>query len=372
MAEYKNQHYVPKFLLRGWTDDEKVFPYHIENRAEYPKTSISNLCSDDYFYGDPEIEKSLNPLETRHKEIVEELRDTKSFPTLDAMDIQYFCVFVLLQRNRTKETKEQAEENIDNLAKEFIRTKIESGEVENKEFGGKTVLERLDNVKITRDNPLSLPILMALTGVEQILDLEVALIVNNTEKEFIISDHPVAHDNKRFKNEADRFLVGIQSKGLQMFVPLADDLQVMLYDPSSYLVDYSDKAARRVTTDSVSVIKGLNDLQLINAHEAVYYRNSGKENEFNDACDRLFDHMEADKTIFQRLGPDEHPFETENEIIESGQQAPTYSPTLPFVKQRKEASFAVMRNRKVAKQHKEFVNEILEEAREEQKQEDEA
>lgn len=370
MAEYKNQHYVPQFLLRGWTDDDKVIPFHIENGAEYQKTSISNLCSDDYFYGGPEAEKSLEPLEKKHAKIINKIRDSRSFESLRPDDIRFLCVFVLLQRNRTKQTKEQVEENIDGLAKEFIRLKIKSGEVEDPEFNGNSVLDLLDRVKITREKPLSLPLLLALTGIDQIADLHPAVIVNESERGFVISDHPVVHDNRRFKNEVDRFLVGIQSKGLQIFIPLSDKIQLMLFDPSAYFVEYSNKPARRVKIESEQVVGGLNDFQLINAFESIYYRNSGREKEFNEACTRLSEYIDDDGRVFQRLDPDEHKFQTDNKIIESGQKAFDYSPALPFVKQRLETPFEVQRRPEVAKRHKEFVNELIEAEREKMESED--
>jgi hypothetical protein len=370
MPEYKNQHYVPQFLLRGWSDeDDKVHIYHIQNREEYPKTSISEVCSDSYFYGDPEVEKSLGPLESRHAEIINKIRDGKSIGPLTDNDIRFFAVFVLFQRNRTKQAKEHVVENVDNMAKEVIRTKIEAGEIENKEFGDQTVLEHLDDITIQEENPLARPILMALTGIDQIIDLDIAIIQNKTENGFVISDHPVVHDNRRFKDEYDRFLVGIQSRGLQMFVPLSEEVQVMVYDPAAYFVDYTDESARRVETNSKAVIDGLNDLQLINASQTIYYSNSGRETEFNSANSRLSDYIDADEVAFEHLGPDEHPFDTDNEIIESGRLAYDYSPILPFVKQRLEVEFDVMRNRQVAKQHREFMDEILEDAREEQESE---
>lgn len=367
MDKRKNQHFVPQFLLRGCADeDDRVHTFHIENQKEYPKTSVSNICSDDYFYGDSEIEKSLDPLEDRHSDIIQDLRDEKSVAYLSDDDIRFFAVFVLFQRNRMKQAKEQVVEHVDNMAKEVIRAKIESGEVENREFGGKTVLELLDRITIKEENPLARLMLRSLTGIGQIMDLEVALIHNTTGKEFVISGHPVVHDNRRFKDERDRHLIGIQSRGLQMFIPLSDDVLVMLYDPKAYFVDYTDKAARRVKIDSETIVDSLNNLQLINAFEAVYYRNPGREDEFNEACEQLSDDIDADNIKFQRLDPDEHQFDTENEVVASGQLSHDYSPILPFVKQRQGVEFEIRRNPEAAREHRELTDEIMDSAREQQ------
>jgi|GEM_PF-3059370 len=365
MAEYKNQHYVPKYLLRGWTDNERVPVYNLENEQEYPPTSISNLCSEDYFYGDGDVEKDMDDLENLHAGIINKLRDERAFFTLSDDEIRHFCVFVLLQRNRTKQTKKETESLIDNLAKEYLQLHIESGEVDPELQDGRNILDHFEDFKVTREAPLSQPMLQALTGIDLIIDLEVAILENETSLEFVISDHPVVHDNIRFKDEIDRYLTGLQSRGLQIFVPLSDELQIMLYDQASYFVDYTNKEDRRVTISSETQVEGLNDLQMINAFESIYYRSSGQEGRFRDAQERLAEYIDEESTVFQRLTPDEHNFETDNEIIESGQILPDYSPTLPFVRQRIETEFAIERRPGVLQGHKEFMDEILEDAREE-------
>lgn len=363
MPEYKNQHYVPKHLLRGWTDNERIPVYNIENQQEYPPTSISNLCSEDYFYGGPDAEESMDGLESIHAGIINDLRSTMSFNVLKDIEILHFCIFVLLQRNRTKQTKQETEELIDNLGKEYVELLVETGEVDAELPDGRDVIEMLDDYRISHKRPLALPMFHALTGVDLIIDLEVAIIVDDTDVGFVVSDHPVVHDNRRFKNKIDRFLVGLQSRGLQIFVPISDRIHIMLYDPASYFVEYSDKEKRRVITSSEKVVNGLNDLQIINALENIFYCESGQEERFNNAQERLSEYIEEKKTIFQRLPPEEHDFDTKNEIIESGRRLTKYSPFLPFVKQRVETEFATERRRNVSQQHKDYMNEILEDAR---------
>jgi len=365
MAEYKNQHYVPKYLLRGWTDNERVPVYNLDNKEEYPQTSISNLCSEDYFYGGPEMEKSMDGLESLHSDVITKIRDERAFNRLSDMEIRYFCVFVLLQKNRTKQTKRETEALIDNLAKEYIDLKVQSGEVDPQLPNGENVLEILDDYKITHDAPLSFPMLQALTGIDLIIDLEVAILENRTDLEYVISDHPVVHDNCRYKNETDKYLVGIQNRGLQIFIPISDEVQIMLYDPAAYFVDYTNKKQRRVTITSRTPVEGLNDVQLINAFESIYYRSTGQGEKYREAQERLAEFIAEDSTVFERHTPDKHDFETENEVIESGRQLTDYSPTLPFVKQRLETEHAIERRPKVTQQHREFVQEILEGARDE-------
>lgn len=364
MAEYKNQHYVPQHLLRGWAEDERIPVYNLQNKQEYPRTSISNLCSEDYFYGGAEIEESMDGLEDRHAQIITKLRDTRSFEVLDDMEVLHFCSFILLQRNRTKQTKQETDDLIDNLAKEYLKMQAEAGEFDPEMEDGTNILDFLDDFKITKENSLAFPMLQALTSVNLITDLEVALIVNDSESEFIISDHPVVHDNRRFKDEFDRFLVGIQSQGLQIFVPISDEVQIMLYDPDAYFVDYSDKEKRRVSTTSEKVVRGLNDMQMINAFENIFFREGGQEDKFKQTQQRLSEHIKEEPNKFRKLSPEEHDFDTDNEILESGYTAPSYSPYLPFVKRYVDVDFVVERRPNANQKQSEFVNKLLSDARE--------
>jgi hypothetical protein len=363
MPEYKNQHYVPQHLLRGWTQNNRVPVYNLENKQEYPETAISNLCSEDYFYGGSEVEEDMDGLEGKHASIIKKLRVTRMFNILSDMEIRHFCVFILLQRNRTKQQKKETEDVIDNFAKKYIELQAESEQVDTELSDGRDVLDLLDEFKVTHEYPLAIPMLKALTGVDLIIDLDVAIIQNQADKGFIISDHPVVHDNRRFKDELDRFLVGLQNRGLQIFIPLSDTVQVMLYDPATYHVEYTNKEQRRVEIDSEKIVTGLNDMQLINAFENVFFREAGREEELQTAQDRLSRFIEEEMITFQELSPDEHYFETDNEIIESGQYVPEYSPYLPFVKQRMDTAFRIERRPSIRRSHREFVDELLADAR---------
>jgi hypothetical protein len=366
MPEYKNQHYVPKHLLRGWTGDERVPVYNLGNQEEYPPTNLSNLCSEDYFYGGPEAEKSMDALESRHAEIINRIRSKMSFGVLDKMDILHFCTFILLQRNRTKQRKQEAEDLIDNLGREYLKVQIEAGEIDPELPGGGNVLDVLDDYKITSEKPLAYPMLNALTGVDLIIDLDAVVIVNETDEEFVVSDHPVVHDNPRFKDQLDRFLIGVQNRGLQIFVPLSHKVQIMLYDPVAYDVEYSDKKRRGVLTTSEKVVASLNNLQMINAFENIFYRTSNQEQKYIDAQEQISEYIEEENTVFMRKESDEHDFDTENEIIESGYRLVDYSPSLPFVTQRKDVQFRIERRPNVRQSHKKHVNKLLEDARKEE------
>jgi len=84
----------------------------------------------------------------------------------------------------------------------------------------------------------------------------------------------------------------------------------MLYDPAAYTLDYSDEDKRRVLATSEHVVTGLNDLQMINAFENIFYCNSGQEKKFNTAQERLDKYIEEESTVFRTLESEEHDLDT--------------------------------------------------------------
>ena len=104
---------------------------------------------------------------------------------------------------------------------------------------------------------------------------------------------------------------------------------------------------------------------MIRASENIMYREKGQEQKFQEPQERLAEYIEAENTTFERLSPDEHKFNTDNEIIQSGLRPSNYSPYLPFVKQVVDVEFAILRQPNIYRQYKDHVSEILEDAREE-------
>lgn len=356
MPERKNQHYVPKFYFRGWTDNEKVPAFHIENKQEYRPTSISNLCSEDYFYGGAEVEEATDDLEDYHARIVRNLREEVTFQTLCDMEIYHFCIFVLYLKSRTKYAKKEVDYMTDKLAKELLEVHVKAG------LADEELLEATDRFRITHDAMHPRTMLHALTGPELILDLEVALLVNNTEKEFLFSDHPVVLDNQMYKQHRDRFLYGLQSRGLQIYLPISKDVCILLYDELCYSVNYSNQRARRVILNSEETVQGLNDLQVINADEFVFYQSVGKEQGILNSLDRV-EHERHDQPINFRTHEGEHDFPTENPVMEAGSHTVDYEIHFPFMRKHSNVPHEVQREPGLVDSHNEYVDALLEEHR---------
>ena len=246
----------------------------------------------------------------------------------------------------------------DRLAKEVLKMHVEAG------LADEELLEASDRFKVVHEGMHPHTMLHALTGPELILDLEVAILVNNTEQEFLFSDHPVALDNQMYKQYQDRFLYGLQSRGLQIYLPLSESVCVMLYDEKCYSVNYSNQRARRVIVSSEGTIQGLNDFQVINADDFIFYRTEGKEEEIVDSLGRV-EGERHDEPMEFRTHEKEHEFPTDNPVMEAGSQTVGYEIDFSFMRKRPNVPHEIQRKPGLVESHNEYVDALLEERKDE-------
>ncbi|WP_324759939.1 DUF4238 domain-containing protein [Haloarcula montana] len=329
MPPYKNQHYVPQHYLRPFANsDDRLCAYNIERETEFPPTPISNLCSEDWFYGGAEQEKSISPFEAECERILQQLRDAQTLSVVSGEDYRNLLRFILFQRMRTKQEKEDMDKMLTDVAEEIAEMGVESGEI------GEEALNLLREDKLTVSHESMHPrmILSALLGPEYIADLRGVLLINGTDTGFITSDHPVIMDNPKFKRQRDRFLGGLQSPGLQIFCPISPNRVMFLYDSDHYQFTHGDNPAS-LRVRRVETVKSINTLQVLNALDNVLYTPSGRENEMKELHSNV-----KSQTRKRKLETEVHEegnkiSQSGNEVIEFGPYLPDYSPNIPFLEQ---------------------------------------
>lgn len=128
-------------------------------------------------------------------------------------------------------------------------------------------------VRIT-ESPISTvfrQIRAALESATLLVDMQPRVIRNHTDYPFIFSDSPVVFYNTYCRNITDRGVLGFQTPGLQIFLPLTPKLQLMVFDPSVYTGSCRNGAFCEVT-DRADVSQ-LNALQLHHSRLTVYFAN---------------------------------------------------------------------------------------------------
>jgi len=178
MANYKNQHFVPRCYLKPFTQDREGRALNLHNLdagRSIPRVSARDQCSGDYFYGDDlKLEKQLQPLEASYGRLLDRIQDENY--QLNGDDRTELRRFWLLQHLRTEAASRRTVEMFDQL-------EADAGEIPQ---GYRTNIR--DAVKQAMSVFFHTPDLLD--------DLSVCLVRNTTDRSFITSDNPAVMGNR--------------------------------------------------------------------------------------------------------------------------------------------------------------------------------
>ncbi len=266
-GETKRQHYVPRMILRNFSEDGKRLSLAANGRIIH-EAALSKQCYEDYFYGeDNVVEKGFAEEEGRVAAILGDL-DLERLSALDNGDLYQLKKFVHYQYARTRGAAEKLNRMTSSLVKSLLRTSARVNGAASP-FTEADVAEVSVGLKRAQDMNLA----QAVKSLPILLDMEVAfLTAANRSEGFVISDHPVVLYN-RFAESHPRFgrwpagAGGVASKGAQLYMPLSPDVTLALFDPSSYAY----AAKRRTCRARPSDVMTLNRMQAINAMHCYYF-----------------------------------------------------------------------------------------------------
>ncbi|MSU57944.1 MAG: DUF4238 domain-containing protein [Pedosphaera sp.] len=268
MAEYKNQHYVPQFYLRAFSFDggKNTALFNFKQNKIIPSSNIDGQCAEDYFYGkDPKPEKALGAaVEAPASKVIGKIISSSTVPKTFTEDCAVLFAFTLFQHGRTLYASEEGAEFFRAAIEPHIkRMALESGEL---------TADEINAVEIGLERPANLTLATSAQMLPLILDLRIKLLINQTSQDFITSDHPVAKMNQYFLGAFGGGVAGWAAKGLQVFLPLSPKHTVMMYDDKIYRV--GARKSDIVPIVNESDVNALNTLQLLNAHQNVYFLDS--------------------------------------------------------------------------------------------------
>lgn len=256
MAEQKNNHFVPVFYLKLWSNNGKqINSYLIEAKKSITAT-IRKETSKDYLYGkDRKVENVLAHLEDDVKIIIDKIINSKSIVELSDSNRMQLKGFMAVGAQRTQWQKDWYNFSVDATVKTLINH--ESIQINNDDLPDNWE----DKVKIETNFPLIMKRILPylLMSLE---DLSLMLVRTKGEtKEFIISDNPVVILNP-FAEQLGFRGTGFSSAGLIIFMPICPNLALLAYDDNAYEIN--------------SNFINCDELNIIMAHNAVnniYYKN---------------------------------------------------------------------------------------------------
>jgi len=263
MPPYKNQHYVPEFYFRLYSDDGKnIWMYNV-TEERYMNVPIKTQCQEDYFYGkNPELEKHFSVGETQFNSLLTRVVQDSSLANLSEDDMRDLRAFVTFQRGRTQAAKMQAEEMSDTLAKQILKFHIAADpSLPLKE-------EDLETFRIVDDGAYMEVLLHHLLSPILIHDLEIALLLNETDQEFVFGCSPViVHKQWHRQIKTDSGGSGFQSPGLQIFCPISPRHCLLFFDKEKYEMMSKTRPFRIFSKRDV---QSINDLQHFSTIDNIY------------------------------------------------------------------------------------------------------
>lgn len=262
MPSNKAHHYVPQFYLRNFSSDGRsIALYNLAADRRVFGASIKKQCQRPYLYGrDGQSEKALSEFEGDAAALFRILLSVRTPPPERSLGHISLIFYITMQHARTVYAGEERDENHDRLMKHLIRPTLPRD-------GLKT--EDLDKVRIVSTDAVGEVLRTTIPMYPLLLDLRGVVLLNATSSGFITSDNPVVLYNQLLEERRYASNTGLQSVGLQIYLPVSSDVAVLYYDRDVYGIGRRNPST--ITIDNPSDVQQLNALQFLNAAENVYF-----------------------------------------------------------------------------------------------------
>lgn len=267
----KNQHYVPKVLLRGFTinDTNNLLVYDLENNFFCGEQNIRRTCSADFFYDtNNKVETDiLGQIENIVGNHIKSLKNG-SFDILKDLEVRKNLIrFACVQLFRTVFAQSAALDMINKtqmaLVKEIIDLNMDKlGPVD--DYGYFNYNE--DNKRDISGYLTSNAVLKSLA----MNDLKIHVLENQNKTDFITSDNPAVMYNWLFRNDKINPLTSSpMAIGVQIFLPISKSLCLCFFDPKVY--KFGKVRNRFNSSISENDVNWLNKLQLSNGSNKIIF-----------------------------------------------------------------------------------------------------
>lgn len=228
MPQKKKQHYVPKFLLKNFTNaNDKFFVFQLlKNIVLDTPIPYQQQCYTDYMYGrDEQWESELSVLESDASIVIRKIINNEQFSNVEESVLKQFILF---QHLRTEETIERTNSIMENGLRQLVQiiANFNKSNLSN-EFAIAFAKEYLAK-NFSRKESITVHLDAAKKNQSVLEDLR--LVVLKTNGIFICSDNPVILENN-LQPESGR---GFASVGVFFILPISSEYAILLYDSKVY------------------------------------------------------------------------------------------------------------------------------------------
>lgn len=352
MVQNKNQHYVPEFYFKLFSKDEKtICVFNISNKKFIEHASIKGQCSKHYFYSkNLNIEKTFSWLEGLAKKKLKNIIDNKNLSCLSKEEKEHLKSHILFQHGRTKFAYDR-EEDMANYIFNLLKPKIYQ---DAKESGEDISWKSIKNSKIVLKSSYNLLVSM-MSGI-LLYDLNMILLENQSNMDFIFSDNPVVFFNSFFNKKSPYGTTGLASTGLQIFYPINSKLMLSLFDSNFYTLLNNDVIKIKDSKD----IQRLNGLQVLNCNNNIYFEDKNFKDKVIERYKQLKSKIPKQKNEYEIMGCRIAEDGTRRELLRTSSPKIYYNlEKLSFLKHKKIDIDYGVRNIQLFKIHKKIIDAVI-------------
>jgi Protein of unknown function (DUF4238) len=274
VSDRQNHHYVPQFYFRHFTFGERRINLLLKGDGRLVRgASIKHQCARHNFYGSDEIESLFCTLEGRHasaiRSVINAVWDDNA-PRLNEEQLGWLFEAVVSQRGRTAIEIEKHARPTESILIEVFKSYLAlAPNIKNRA----KMIRAVEDGHVRIPNPPLRATLLAtqaaMESVPLVTDLGPYVLCNHTDFPFIFGDAPVVLINTYCQNITSLGVLGLQTPGLQIFMPLDTSTMLMLIDEDAY--DGYPRMSRTIEISDRSDISQLNALQLHHSCDTVYF-----------------------------------------------------------------------------------------------------
>ncbi len=260
MATKKNQHFVPKLLLKRWAAKGHQFVKAVvlEGGKIITRAPIKSQCSRDYMYGKHlGIEDALGQIEGDAVSALDFFDASHLPPTATQRERISMLLFLLIQRSRTESAFDEEQEFSEGMMKMVFRhdlppeAKLWSKLTQDPDFNSKFIFST------------------SVSALPFLCDLGMRILEPAKGFEFVLGDHPTILMNQAFHKKLGGLSgLGWAMSGIQALLPISPFAVLMIFDKRMYCFGRKNTGFRiRLDVNDTVLI---NSLQILNAKSVFY------------------------------------------------------------------------------------------------------
>ena len=256
----RRQHFVPKFYLRAFQSaPNRIHLYHLNSCKAIKNASLRDQCYVHKFYGPSDkVENRLAELEDMAAPVIRAICESGEPPQLGTDQHEILLEFVGLQILRTPVARQRIKEMVTKVNDQIF------GDHDPLTGSGLTRFSPL-----TEHEALGLQLNSAQEYVDAMSDLELHVARVGGRARLFTSDNPVFRYNSYCRGVHNYGVLGADSRGFQIFLPLSPRILLLLYDGTVYEV--GDAASGRTSYLRREDVERFNATQILSAEECAYF-----------------------------------------------------------------------------------------------------